>query len=49
MFADKTDKIIQGTPGSLISLEYADSIEIGINHKTIKLLGLKTPMHGWKK
>ncbi len=46
MCADKADKIFQGTPGSSIPLEYADSIEIGVNLKTIRALGLKTP-HAW--
>ncbi len=43
MCADKADKVLKGTPANKIPMEFADSIEIGINLKTIKAMGMKTP------
>ncbi len=43
MCADKADKILKGTPANKIPMEFADSIEIGINLKTIKAMGIETP------
>lgn len=46
MCADKADKILKGTKANTIPMEFSDNIEIGINLKTIKALGIKTP-HDW--
>ncbi len=43
MCAEKADEILKGKKANTIPMEFVDLVEIGINLKTLKKLGLKEP------